>query len=136
MSLGAIPTILKKTPVSFFVATGRLQLSQLLTRSVLKNSMGTGVLASIGTEGSQKLVALVVFWALHPNIFIIFHMLCIHTSRYMHNLLISYIEYSIRSVSIWSISYMIYDKFSKVVVDFNSIRGPKLFGWMLVFNLF
>ena len=49
---------------------------------------------------------------------------------------VSYIEYSIRSVSIWSISYMIYDKFSKVVVDFNSIRGPKLFGWMLVFNLF
>ena len=30
----------------------------------------------------------------------------------------------------------IYDKFSKVVVDFSSIRGPKLFGWMLIFNLF
>ena len=30
----------------------------------------------------------------------------------------------------------IYDKFSKVVVDFSSIRGQKLFGWMLIFNLF
>ena len=30
----------------------------------------------------------------------------------------------------------IYDKFSKVVVDFSSIPGPKLFGWMLIFNLF
>ncbi len=29
----------------------------------------------------------------------------------------------------------IYDKFSKVV-DFSSICGPKLFGWMLIFNLF
>ena len=28
------------------------------------------------------------------------------------------------------------DKFSKVVVDFSSIRGQKLFGWMLNFNLF
>ena len=30
----------------------------------------------------------------------------------------------------------IYDKFSKVVVDFSSIRGQKIFGWMLIFNLF
>ena len=29
----------------------------------------------------------------------------------------------------------VYDKFSKVVVDFSSIRGQKLFGWMLIFNL-
>ena len=25
---------------------------------------------------------------------------------------------------------------STVVVDFSSIRGPKTFGWMLIFNLF
>ena len=29
-----------------------------------------------------------------------------------------------------------HDKFSKVVVDFSSIRGPKIFGWMLIFNVF
>ena len=37
----------------------------------------------------------------------------------------------------WVCMYIyIYDKFSKVVVDFSSIRGQKLFGWMLIFNLF
>ena len=28
------------------------------------------------------------------------------------------------------------DEFSKEVVDFSSIRGPKIFGWMLIFKLF
>lgn len=28
-----------------------------------------------------------------------------------------------------------YDKFSKVVADFSRIRGPKIIGWMLIFNL-
>ena len=36
----------------------------------------------------------------------------------------------------YPIHISLYDKFSKVVVDFSSIRGQKIFGWMLIFNLF
>lgn len=28
-----------------------------------------------------------------------------------------------------------YDKLSKEVADFSRIRGPKIIGWMLIFNL-
>ena len=49
---------------------------------------------------------------------------------YLSNILLMFSEIGIYYINIS------YDKFSKVVVDFSSIRGQKLFGWMLIFNLF